>query len=183
MSSIVDFGETFAHGASFLSGFDVVGLDNAESTIQDATEDESMLSRGSQALGESNYNYNYDFADLEGEYSYNYNFVEGEGEYSYSFDAGVEGVSQDVDSEVSDSDSNEVIAETAGEGSFVLEFFNDGIETFSELTGGEDNIVIKGISENADVEYDEISGTLSVDGKELVQLDFDLNQDDNYEIF
>ena len=168
MSCIVDFAETFAHGASFLSGFDVVGPDSAESTIQDATEDESMLSRGSQALGESNYNYNYDF-------------VEGEGEYSYSFDAGGEGVSQDVDSEVSE--SNEITVETFGEGSFVLEFFNDGIETFSELTGGEDNIVIKGISENADVDYNEQSGTLSVNGKEIVQLDFNLNQDDNYEIF
>ena len=168
MSCIVDFAETFAHGASFLSGFDVVGPDNAESTIQDASEDESMVSRSSQALGESNHNYNYDFA-------------EGEGEYSYSFDAGGEGVSQDVDSEVSE--SNEITVETFGEGSFVLEFFNDGIETFSELTGGEDNIVIKGISENADVDYNEQSGTLSVNGKEIVQLDFNLNQDDNYEIF
>lgn len=183
MSCIVDFAETFAHGASFLSGFDVVGPDSAESTIQDATEDESMLSRGSQALGESNYNYNYDFAEGEGEDFYNYNFVEGEGEDSYSFDAGGEGVSQDVDSEVSETSDNEVVAETFGEGSFVLEFFNDGIETFSELTGGEDNIVIKGISENADVDYNEQSGTLSVDGQEIVQLDFNLDRDDNYEIF
>ena len=168
MSCLVDFAETFAHGASFLSGFDVVGPDNAESTIQDTSEDESMLSRGSQALGESNYNYNYDFA-------------EGEGEYSYSFDAGGEGVSQDVDSEVSE--SNEITVENFGEGSFVLEFFNDGIETFSEFTGGENNIVISGISENAEVDYDKQSGTLSVDGQELVQLDFNPERNDNYEIF
>ena len=168
MSCLVDFAETFAHGASFLSGFDVVGPDNAESIAQESTEDESMLSRGSQALGESNYNYNYDFA-------------EGEGEYSYSFDAGGEGVSQDVDSEVSE--SNEITVETFGEGSFVLEFFNDGIETFSEFTGGEDNIVISGISENAEVDYDKQSGTLSVDGQELVQLDFNPERNDNYEIF
>jgi hypothetical protein len=168
MSCLVDFAETFAHGASFLSGFDVVGPDNAESTIQDAREDESIVNKGFQALSESNYNYNSDFA-------------EGEGEYFDSFDAGGEGVSQDVDSEVSESD--DITVETFGEGSFVLEFFNDGIETFSEFTGGEDNIVIKGISENTDVDYNEQSGTLSVNGKEIVQLDFNLNQDDNYEIF
>lgn len=172
MSCLVDFAETFAHGASFLSGFEVVGPNNTESIDRDTTE------------GEGNYNYNYDFAEVEGEYSYNYNFVEGEGEYSYSFDAGGEGVSQDADSEVNEtSNSNEGVSETIGEGNFVLEFFNDGIETLSESIGGEDNIVISGISENAEVDYDEQSGTLSVDGQELVQLDFNLDSNDNYEIF
>lgn len=168
MSCIVDFAETVSHGTSFLSGFDVVGLDKAENVVRDSADYESMAREG--------------FRDFQ-ENAYRYNFTEGEREYSYSysFDAGAEGVSQDVDSEKSD--DSEVV-ENLGEDSVVVEFFDDGIETFSDLVSGEDNIVVKGISENAAVEYDKQSGTLSVDGKELVQLDFSFDShDDNYEIF
>lgn len=170
MSCIVDFAETVSQGASFLSGFDVVGLDT-ESVDQDSADYESMVREGFGDFRENNYSYN--FTERESEYS-----------YSYSFDAGTEGVSQDADSEVSEmSDDSEVVTEI-DEDSFVVEFFNDGIETFSDLVGGEDNIVVKGISENAEVDYDKRSGTLSVDGKELVQLDFGFDShDDNYEIF
>lgn len=170
MSSIVDFAETFSHGGSFLSGFDVVGLDKAESIVQDASDYESMVSRGLQDLREN---------------IPSFEFVEDTIEDLTSFDAGTEGVLQDIDSEVSEKgDSKEVMSENSSEDSLIVEFFNDGIESFSDLIEGEDNIVIKGISENAGVEYDEQSGTLSVDGKELVQLDFGLDShDDNYEIF
>ena len=174
MSSIVDFAETVSQGASLLSGFDVVGLDT-ESIVGESADYESMVREGFGDIREDNYSYNF---------NHSYNFSEGEGEYSYSFDAGGEGVSQDADSEVSESVDSEAVAENSGEDSLVVEFFNDGIEAFSDLVEGEDNIVIKGIGENAEVEYDKQSGTLSIDGKELVQLDFSFDShDDNYEIF
>lgn len=176
MSCIVDFAETISQGTSFLSGFDVVGLDKAES-IRDTADNESMAREGYGNFGEDNYSYNF---------NHTYNFDEGEREYSYSFDAGSEGVLQDADSEVSETGvdgEDSVVAENLGEDGLVVEFFNDGIETFSDFAEGEDNIVVRGISENAEVDYDEQSGTLSVDGQELVQLDFNLDRNDNYEIF
>lgn len=176
MSCIVDFAETISQGGSFLSGFDVVGLDTESS--RNTADEESMVREGYENFGENNYSYNFNNS---------YNFGEGEGEYSSSFDAGSEGVLQDADGEVSETavdGEDSVVAENLGEDGLVVEFFNDGIETFSDLAGGEDNLVIKGISENAEVEYDEQAGTLSVDGKDLVQLDFSFDSnDDNYEIF
>ena len=175
MSCIVDFAETISQGASFLSGFDVVGLDTEN--IRDTAEDESMFRESFGDFGEDNYSYNF---------NHSYDFSEGEGEYSYSFDAGGEGVLQDTDSEVSESvdGENSEVVEEFGEDGLVVEFFDDGVESFSDFVGEEDNLVIKGISGNAEVEYDEQAGTLSVDGKELVQLDFSFDSNDNnYEIF
>lgn len=169
MSCVVDFAETFSQGASLLSGFDVVGLDKTENIVQDAGEYESIASGGFQDLREDNYEYNF----VEGVYEH---------EYTYSFEEVSEGVSQDVDSELGE--TSEVEAETSGGDNIDLEFFNDGINTFGDLTDGGDNPIFQGIGENPSVEFDEQSGTLSIDGREIAQLDFNLDsQDDNYEIF
>lgn len=70
-----------------------------------------------------------------------------------------------------------------GKDTFVLEFF-DSVDTIADFNVEEDTIRIKGIGADADVEYDQASGKLSVDGNQIAQLESGLDiTDNNYEIF
>lgn len=88
---------------------------------------------------------------------------------------------------------------TGGAGNDIFEFFGedivagelDVVTDFTQGEGGvEDVIKISGIGENATVEYDNISGRVSVDGQDIIQLDsgLDLNVEnsdgnDTWELF
>jgi Ca2+-binding RTX toxin-like protein len=70
-----------------------------------------------------------------------------------------------------------------GQDTFVLEFF-DSVDTIVDFNVDEDTIRLKGIGADANVEYDQATGKLSVDGNEIAELEAGLNiTDNNYEIF
>ncbi len=71
----------------------------------------------------------------------------------------------------------------SGKDTIVLEFFG-GVDTISDFNVDEDKIRIKGVSADADVKYDEVTGKLSVNGQDIADLGAGLEfDDDNYEIF
>lgn len=154
--------------SNIINGFDISDLQDSESI--DSIKDNG-IARGS-------------LKDLMQDSS-SFGFINNEAsEKLSSWLAENDVVSEDADiNEIEASDGSELLSGTSNQDSFVLEFFDDGVN-ISDFTVGEDKIVIKGMSDDADVQYDEISGKLSVDGKELAQLDAGLNlNDDSYEIF
>ena len=178
MSCIVDFSEAQSYGANFMSGFDVMGLDSTESVTQNSSSKSSMMDGGFQDSRNNDYRYQF----VEGDYEYQHNF---EHEYQYDFNAGGDAVSEDAEDEtIENSDGDGVICETPDGNGLVLEFFNDGLETKGNFSIAKGNNFTKGIGENTEVEYDKQSGTLSVDGQEVANLNspLDLNNE-NYEIF
>ena len=80
---------------------------------------------------------------------------------------------------------NDMIRGGAGNDTFVFEFFDDGVDTVTDFTVGEDTIQIKGVGSDATVDYDQDTGSLSVNGEEIAKLDVGLDDwsDDSYEVF
>ncbi len=76
---------------------------------------------------------------------------------------------------------------SGGEGhdTFVFEFFDDGVDTVTDFKVGEDTIQIKGVGSDANVDYNQDTGSLSVNGEEIAKLDVGLDgwSDDSYEVF
>ncbi|ELS04118.1 putative calcium-binding protein [Xenococcus sp. PCC 7305] len=73
----------------------------------------------------------------------------------------------------------------AGDDVFVFEFFDDGVDTISDFKVGEDTIKIHGAGSDANVDYNQDTGSLSVNGEEIAKLDAGLDgwNDDSYEVF
>ena len=67
----------------------------------------------------------------------------------------------------------------------VFEFFDDGVDTINDFKVGEDTIQISGVSSDADVDYNQDTASLSVNGEEIAPLAPELKDwnDDSYEVF
>ncbi len=67
----------------------------------------------------------------------------------------------------------------------MFEFFDDGVDTVTDFKVGEDTIQIQGVGSNANVDYNRDTGSLSVNGEEIANLDVGLDGwgDDSYEVF
>ena len=80
---------------------------------------------------------------------------------------------------------NDRLTGGAGNDTFVLEFFDPGIDTITDFKVGEDTSEIRGFGSNANVDYNQETGSLSVNGEEIAKLDVGLENfnDDSYEVF
>ena len=77
------------------------------------------------------------------------------------------------------------LAGGAGNDVFVFEFFDDGVDTVTDFKVDEDTIKINGVGAGANVDYNQDTGSLSVNGEEIAKLDAGLDgwNDDSYEVF
>ncbi len=80
---------------------------------------------------------------------------------------------------------NDQLTGGAGKDTFVFEFFDPGVDTITDFKVGEDTIEIRGFGSDANVDYNQDTGSLSVNGEEIAKLDVGLDNfnDDNYEVF
>ncbi|MCC0176637.1 hypothetical protein I4641_06550 [Waterburya agarophytonicola K14] len=80
------------------------------------------------------------------------------------------------------SDGANILTGGTGRDTFHFKLSEDPSPEINEITDfqvGEDRIIIQSAAENPSASYDTATGKLSVDGKEIVQLDTDLNIDVN----
>ena len=171
MSSIVDFAAPYSFSTNILNGFDIVGLDKSENIVRESANNDTIASGTIQDLVEN---------------IPTFDFVEGEVAPEKS-DIALEGeaiLDELGEEETAETDENGLFSEVTGKDVFSLEFFNNDLDIDGEFTIGDDGIVVRGASENTDLEYDEISGSVSVNGQEIAQFDVSLDfDDDRYDIF
>jgi Ca2+-binding RTX toxin-like protein len=84
---------------------------------------------------------------------------------------------------------------TGGQGADIFEFFGEEflpgeVDTITDFTEGEDIVRLKGIGNDADVQYDKASGKVSINGEDVLQLDSgldvtikDSDRNGNWELF
>lgn len=169
MSCIIDFAEATSYTTNILNGFDIVGFENSESILQKDRGYENPASATFSDLAEKVASF--DFIDYETEEQgttdlESKNFIE-------------------ASELIETTEHGELIGKAISEDGFQLEFFSEGVNILaSGFAEGENSVFIQGVSSDADIEYDEASGTLSIDGQEIAHIDVasDLNNN-NYEIF
>lgn len=168
MSCIIDFAETSSYTTNVLNGFDIVGLENSENMLQNTTEEEAIS--------------NGNFTDLM-ENAADFDFINDEVEDRGTLDLESDGTATD-NSLVEDSQGGELMGETVTEDGFTLEFFKDGVNIIGNFGEQESSVFVGGIGNDAEIEYDELSGTFSVDGQEIAKIDAISNlNNNNYEMF
>jgi hypothetical protein len=168
MSCIIDFAETSSYTTNVLNGFDIVGLETSETMLQNAVEDEGIA--------------NGSFSDLT-ENSSNFDFIESETEEQGTLSLEGDNITENGEL-VESGDKGELIGQAITEDGFKLEFFNNGVNIIGDFAEGEKSVFIQGVSDNAEIEYDELSGKFSVGGQEIAKIDpISDFSNNNYEIF
>jgi hypothetical protein len=168
MSCIIDFAENSSYTTNVLNGFDIVGLESSETMLQKDVEEEGIA--------------NGSYSDLM-ENSTSFDFINSEIEEQTTFS--LEGNETTENAEpIEGSDNGELIGQAVTEDGFNLEFFNNGVNIIGNFAEGEGSVFIQGVNNDAEIEYDELSGKLSVGGQEIAKIDpISDFSNNNYEIF
>jgi hypothetical protein len=137
-----------------------------------------MLQKGVENEGIANGSY----SNLM-ENSANFGFIDSETEEQITFS--LEGSDPTGSGEQTEgSDDGEPIDQAVIEGDFDLEFFNNGVNIMGNFAEGEGSIFVRGVNSDTAIEYDRLSGKLSVDGQEIAKIDPITDfSNDNYEMF
>jgi Ca2+-binding RTX toxin-like protein len=189
MSSILEFTEPAVSTPNLIGGLDIVGFNNTENNL-DGTNQSDFIS-GGQLNDIINGGAGFDFIDGKsgadsihgGE---DIDFLMGsQGDDTISGDEGNDFILGGAGDDVIDGGSGkDYLYGGEGQDSFVLEFFDNGVDKIIDFKVNEDKIVIKGVDSNAEVNYDEITGQLTADGQEIAKLQPGLDfTDENYDIF
>jgi hypothetical protein len=168
MSCIIDFAETSSYSTNILNGFDIVGLEASETMLQKDGEDEGIANGSFNNLMDNSASFDFINSETEeqGTFSLEDNNTTENGEI-------IEG-----------SDRGEVVGKVITEDGFSLEFFNDGVNIIGNFAEGESSLFIQGVKNDTEIEYDELSGKLSVGGQEIAKIDpISDFSNNNYEIF
>lgn len=166
MSHLIDFAEA-SFTTNVIAGFDIVGLDNSENTIGDPESSESIAIGNTDKLMET---------------ANNFDFINSKSEEVNSLSLENTPLGEEVDIDLAE--SGDASASASSEDALTLEFFSDDASIISELALENNNIFVKGSSDDGNVKYNEASGRLFVNGQELTQLDVELGlDDDSYEMF
>ena len=171
MSSIVDVTESLSSTPNMMGGLDIVGFENEENKLLGTEQSDSIGGGGLKDIIQGGAGFDY----IDGKDG-NDTIYGGE---DIDFLMGNQG-----DDMLSGDGGNDFILGGAGNDTFVLEFFDNGIDRINDFDINEDKIVIKGVSADAEVDYDNKSGKLFVDGEELANLQPGLDfTDENYDIY
>jgi Ca2+-binding RTX toxin-like protein len=191
MSYIIDTGDHTSGTPNLIGGFDIVGLRGQENNLRG--------SQGSDFIQGGNHNdiisgqAGFDFINAGAGDDFvsggkDIDFILGgagndtlNGDEGNDFIVGGEG-----DDLINGGKGNDFLIGGKGRDTFVLEFFGteSSSDTIADFNVQEDKLRIQGVGLDADVQYDEITGKVSVNGQEIAQLNPGLNfNDDNYEIF
>jgi Ca2+-binding RTX toxin-like protein len=179
MSCIIEPANPISSTPNLLGGLDIVGLSDQENRL-----------RGGNLNDISDGGSGFDFLDgtggddqLSGSNDLDF-ILGGDGNDFLNGDAGnnliMGGNGDDIINGGAGEDS---LSGGSGNDTFVLEFFGN-VDTINDFNVNEDIIRIKGVGDDTKVEYDKETGKLSIDGRDIAQLDAGLNiNDNNYEIF
>lgn len=189
MSSILEYTEPLSSTSNIIGGLDIVGFEDAENKLQGTEQSDSIV--GGKLDDIIHGGAGFDFINgKEGNDVIHggddIDFLMGSaGDDIISGDGGddfiVGGTGDDV---IEGGAGKDFILGGEGKDTFVLEFFDNSADIISDFQAGEDKILIKGVSADAQVNYDELTGQLSVDGQEIAQLQPGLDfTDENYDIF
>ncbi len=207
MSSIVDVTESLSSTPNMMGGLDIVGFENEENKLLGTEQSDSIGGGGLKDIIQGGAGF--DYIDGKGGNDTIYggediDFLMGnQGDDMLSGDGGNDfilgGAGNDVikggagddnlfggagNDEIKGGAGNDNLFGGEGQDTFVLEFFDNGIDRINDFDINEDKIVIKGVSADAEVDYDNKSGKLFVDGEELANLQPGLDfTDENYDIY
>ena len=189
MSSILEFTEPLSSTSNMMGGLDIVGFENEENKLLGTERSDSI---GGGALNDIiQGGAGFDYIDGKGgddliHGGEDIDFLMGnQGDDIISGDGGNDfilgGAGDDV---IKGGAGNDNLFGGEGQDTFVLEFFDSGKDTINDFEVGEDKIVIKGVSADAQVNYDGMTGELSVDGQAVAHLQPGLDfADENYDIY
>ncbi|MDJ0743197.1 MAG: hypothetical protein QNJ32_07525 [Xenococcaceae cyanobacterium MO_167.B27] len=189
MSSILESSESLSSTSNIIGGLDIVGFDNKENNLQGTDQSDSIS--GGQLNDVISGGAGFDFIDGQGgddviHGGEDIDFLMGnQGDDTISGNGGDDlilgGAGNDV---ISGGAGNDNLYGGEGKDTFVLEFFDNGTDTINDFQVNEDKILIKGVNADAEVNYDDITGKLSVNGQEVANLQPGLDfTDENYDIF
>jgi Ca2+-binding RTX toxin-like protein len=178
MSCIIEPTDSISSTPNLLGGLDIVGFDR-ENRLKGT--DFSDSTRGGNLNDILDGSTGFDFLDgkggddqLSGGADIDF-ILGGDGNDIPSGDAG-----NDI---INGGEGEDALYGGSGKDTFVLEFFGN-VDKINDFNVNEDIIRIKGVGDDAKVEYDKETGKLSIDGRDIAQLDAGLNiNDNNYEIF
>ena len=214
MSSILEFTEPLSSTSNMMGGLNIVGFEDTQNNLLGTEQSDSI--GGGKLNDIIQGGAGFDYIDGKGGNDIIYggediDFLMGnQGDDILSGDGGNDfilgGAGNDVikggagDDNLFGGAGNDVIKGGAGDDNlfggegqdtFVLEFFDGGVDTISDFNIDEDEMVIKGVSADAEVNYDDKSGKLFVDGQEIANLQPGLDftkanldfTDENYDIY
>ncbi len=190
MSSILDYTEPLSSTSNIIGGLDMVGFEDTQNNLRGTEQSDSITGGGLEDIiqGGAGFDFiNGNEGDDVIKGGDNIDFLMGgTGNDVISGDAGDDfimgGAGDDV---IKGGAGNDNIFGGAGKDTFVLEFFdNGGVDTINDFQVGEDKIELRGFGSDAQVNYDEITGQLSVDGQQIANLQPGLDfSDEDYDIF
>ena len=189
MSSIVDVTESLSSTPNMMGGLDIVGFENEENKLLGTERSDSIGGGGLKDIIQGGAGFDYIDGKDGNDTIYggeDIDFLMGSnGDDVISGDGGDDfilgGAGNDV---IKGGAGNDNLFGGEGQDTFVLEFFDNGIDRINDFDINEDKIVIKGVSADAEVDYDNKSGKLFVDGEELANLQPGLDfTDENYDIY
>jgi Ca2+-binding RTX toxin-like protein len=188
MSCIIEPTDSISSTPNLLGGLDIVGLSEQENRLKGTDFSDSI--RGGNLNDILDGGSGFDFLDgkggddqLSGGADIDF-ILGGDGNDILSGDAGNDlimgGNGNDI---INGGEGEDALYGGSGSDTFVLEFFGN-VDKINDFNVNEDIIRIKGVGDDAKVEYDKETGKLSIDGQDIAQLDAGLNiNDNNYEIF
>jgi Ca2+-binding RTX toxin-like protein len=170
MSCIIEPTDSISSTPNLLGGLDIVGLSEQENRLKGTDFSDSI--RGGNLNDILDGGSGFDFLDGKG------------GDDQLSGGADIDfilgGYGNDI---INGGEGEDALYGGSGSDTFVLEFFGN-VDKINDFNVNEDIIRIKGVGDDAKVEYDKETGKLSIDGQDIAQLDAGLNiNDNNYEIF
>ena len=172
MTSYVNYHNPLLSDLNSHDGFKVEGLENREQELSLTSESELLSpTNGSESVYGSGGNILLNGGD-DAEV-----LVGGDGNDLIDGGAG--------DDLINGGAGNDRLTGGAGKDTFVFEFFDKGVDAITDFKVGEDTIEIRGVGSDANVEYNQDTGSLSVNGKEIVTLEPGLENfnDDSYDVF
>ncbi len=190
MSSILDHTESLSSTPNIIGGLDLVGFEDTQHNLRGTEQSDSIIGGNLDDIIDGGAGFDFINGSEGDDVIYggdNIDFLMGgAGNDTISGDGGDDfilgGAGDDV---IKGGAGNDNLFGGAGKDTFVLEFFdNGGVDTINDFQVGEDKIEIHGVGADAQVNYDEITGQLSVDGQDIAKLQPGLDlSDEDYDIF
>lgn len=171
MSSCVNFNNHLSFDMDSYNGFKIEDFESPEPDLKASFENRLYGTDDSETL---NGGQGFDYIDGRG----GDDLIIGSNEADFILG----GDGNDV---ISGGNGDDIISGGAGNDTFVIEFFDKGVDKITDFTVGEDTIEIRGFGSDVNVDYNQDTGSLSVDGEEIARLDVGLDNfnDDSYEVF